>query len=232
VWNVTPPAHGPSYRVYDGPTGAVAGVVTWPALPPSRAPACGAPRLAANHAVAGTLVYVERVSLGRAMPYAGRPVTVGGVVEKRGCALVPTVQVAGPLPVALMIHGDAARATIQATLPGGERRTFALDEGGVARLSLLPGVTRLDGDDGQLAAAWVVGVTTPYFAITDDDGRYRLDELPPGRYEVTFWQPPPPAIAADGHRTYGAPIVVKRGLMVGAGRTTVTDVALPPPGAR
>ena len=28
----------------------------------------------------------------------------------------------------------------------------------------------------------------PYFAITNDEGRYKIDDIPPGTYEVMAWQ--------------------------------------------
>lgn len=36
--------------------------------------------------------------------------------------------------------------------------------------------------------AHVVVVTTPYFAVTDGEGRFRIGSVPPGRYRLTLWQ--------------------------------------------
>ena len=41
-------------------------------------------------------------------------------------------------------------------------------------------MTRVDSEDGKLGAAWVIGLDTPYYAITDDAGRFRIDELATG----------------------------------------------------
>ena len=69
------------------------------------------------------------------------------------------------------------------------------------------GVTRVEADDGKLAPAWVIGLDTPYYAITDDRGRFRIDELAPGSYDVTIWQAPIATAGANGAITYGQPIV-------------------------
>jgi hypothetical protein len=47
--------------------------------------------------------------------------------------------------------------------------------------------------------AWVVVVETPYFAVTDAQGRLRLDNVPAGHYRLRSWHPglPPGAPAAD-----------------------------------
>jgi hypothetical protein len=89
------------------------------------------------------------------------------------------------------------------------------------------GVTRIDAADGTFASAWIVGLETPYYALTDDHGRFRLDELAAGTYDVTIWQAPLPALA-NGALTYGAPTVVKRTVRIEEARTARLDVALGP----
>ena len=113
------------------------------------------------------------------------------------------------MPATLMIHGDVQRASVKVQPPAGDAKAFDLQEAGVVDVELEPGVTRVDA---ERAAAWIVAVDTPYYAITDDAGRFRLDELAPGIYEITFWQAPVP----DGNGTYGTPIVVHRTVKVEA----------------
>ncbi len=36
--------------------------------------------------------------------------------------------------------------------------------------------------------AYVVVAPTPYFAIVDGTGRFRIDDVPPGRYTIRVWQ--------------------------------------------
>jgi hypothetical protein len=36
-------------------------------------------------------------------------------------------------------------------------------------------------------SAFILVFSHRYFAITDDDGRYRLENVPPGRYNVVAW---------------------------------------------
>ena len=35
---------------------------------------------------------------------------------------------------------------------------------------------------------WVFVSDHPYFAVTDDNGNYEINNIPPGAYEVVFWQ--------------------------------------------
>jgi hypothetical protein len=219
------------YRQADHLTGAIEGAVTWRgALPGELTTACGPIEpiaVGADRSLAGVLVYLQQVSVGRALPNEGRPASVGGLVAKRGCALLPAVQIATPLPAPLLLHGDAARARLRVTPPAGAPRLYDLEEAGRAGLQLQAGVTRVEADDGSLAAAWIVAADTPYYAITDARGRFRLDELAAGTYDVTVWHPAVPALA-NGALTYGPPLVVQRAVRVEDAQTSRLDVALGP----
>lgn len=219
----------PKYRQAEGLSGAVEGVVTWRGTVPGKlATSCGAIEplaIGGDRALAGVLVYIEKVSVGRPLPVDGKPVSVGGLVVKRGCALGPAVQVATPLPSPLIVHGDGGRTKIRVTPPIGPARIYELEEAGRAGMQVQAGVTRIDAADGSFASAWVVGLATPSYALTDDRGRFRIGELAAGTYEVTIWQAPVPAVAG-GALAYGAPIVVKRTVRVDEARTARLDVGL------
>jgi hypothetical protein len=233
-----PPPVLQRYTPTTGLTGTIEGTVTWRgALPRPLSTACGAfenpsVRVAANRAVAGVLVYIEHVEVGRTLPTIGdRPVTVGGIVTKRGCALGPPLQILTPLPADLAIHGDATVTTPalsgQPWPPGPPSvRAFELQPAGRVLVPAQPGVMRIEAADDSLAPAWVVAASTPYYAITDDRGRFRIDELATGTYDVTFWQAPL-ATAANGKVVYGAPVIVHRTIRVDPGKPSRVDVALP-----
>jgi len=233
-WNYQQPNRTPRYTVTaTGLDASIEGTVTWPgAIPGKLATACGAidnplKVAAANHGVRGVIVYIERVTSGRAIPTFTKPVTVGGVVTKHGCAFGPTAQIAIPLPTSVSIHGDAQRTRVRITPTGAAPKLFELQEGGLVQTELKAGVTKIDGEDGKLAAAWVVGLETPYYAITDDTGHYRIEELAPGTYDVTFWQAPIATAGVDGVLAYGSPLVVHRAIHVDASRRAQLSVALP-----
>jgi hypothetical protein len=93
-------------------------------------------------------VYIERVQVGARYRSDGRPVTVGGLVVKRNCALVPTVQIVTPLPAPLSIHGDTKRSRLRVTTPPAHSKTIDVHEGGRAQMQVPPGITRIDAEDG------------------------------------------------------------------------------------
>ncbi len=219
TWGYTTPNRNAHYSQVAGLVGAIEGNVAWAgAAPPKLATACGVidnPSVrVTNRGVGGVLVYIEKVAVGRQIQNYGRPVTVGGSVIKRGCALLPAIQIATPLPVLLSIHGDAEHTKVKVTLPTGPVKPYDLQEGGRVQVQIPSGITRVEGEDGKLTSAWVLALDTPYYAITDEAGHFRLDELAEGTYDVMFWQPPIASSSADGRITYGPPVTVKKTVVV------------------
>ncbi|HEY5950484.1 MAG TPA: hypothetical protein VIV40_33565 [Kofleriaceae bacterium] len=225
-WSYNVPNRMPRYSVSVGLSGAIEGTVSWSGqLPPKLASACGAIdnptlRVSKDKAMRGVIVYIERVTVGRNTPYYSRPASVGGMLAKHGCTLGPAAQIVAPLPGSVSINGDTQRTKLRIG-----KTIQDLQEGGLVQVEIKAGVTKIESEDGKLAAAWVLGLDTPYYAITDDDGRFRLDELAPGSYELTFWQPPIASINRDGTWTYGQPIIVKRSVKV-VGKTTRISVSM------
>lgn len=231
-WTYPSVNRAPHYTALPGLSGVIEGAVTWRgATPPTLVTACGTIEplhVAGNHALAGALVYIERVTTGRVIGHEGgdrRPSTVGGVIVKHGCALLPALQIVTPLPAALSIHGDRTRTRLRITSPTGTDAVSDLEEAGRVALQVRPGVTHVEAEDGTLGAAWVFALDTPSYAMTDDAGRFRIEELAAGTYDVSFVLPPVPQLVA-GKLSYAAPVVVHRSVTVTTAHPARLDVAL------
>jgi hypothetical protein len=210
---LTPAAHPPRYTVtMFGLDGSIEGVVTWPGNAPHFA--CGGLRIGADHAVRGAAVYIDHVTAGRPFPSYAQTVQVGGTLVKRGCALEPVVQVVAPAPATLAIRGDGSAARMRITAAGSAATALDVQAGGAAMVEIADGVTKLDGADGALGPAWVIGVDTPYVTMTDDDGRFRIDQLPEGMYELTIFSAP--------SMMGGPPMIARRRVRVGVGLTKLS----------
>jgi hypothetical protein len=233
MWSQLHTRNAPRESPATGLTGAIEGTVTWRgAAPPALTTACGtidqpSVRVAGDGAIAGVLVYIEHVDAGRAIPSYSRPASVGGLVSKRGCALAPALQIVTPLPAGFAIHGDPHDVTLRLTPPALASRAIALEAAGRVVVQAQPGITRVEAEDGSLAAAWIVAVDTPYYAITDDAGHFRLDELAAGSYDVSFLRPATPT-QRDGKLAYGAPVIVHRAIKIDAAHPARLDLALGP----
>lgn len=229
-----PPAvHQIKYEVQANLTASLEGTITWAGPPVAKlTTACGLidnPSIrVTDKAVGGALVYIENVKIGRQTQIYGRQASVGGSIGKHGCALLPATQIVTPVPTGLTVHGDATKAKIKITTADSKSKTIEMQEAGFAQSQIDSGVTKVESDDGKLTPAWVVGLDTPYYAITDDSGHFRIDELSPGTYEVTIWQAPVATAGANGTVNAGSPIVTKRQVVVDAKKAAQLDVAIKP----
>jgi plastocyanin len=86
-------------------------------------------------------------------------------------------------------------------------RTFDLGRYAVGRSKSIrfdrPGIVRVFCDIHSHMSAFILVFSHPYFALTDADGRYRIDGVPAGPYNVIAWNEglasdPKPVAVPDG----------------------------------
>lgn len=76
-----------------------------------------------------------------------------------------------------------------------------------------PGVVRVFCDIHSHMSAFVVVFNHPYFRVTDADGRFRIDNVPPGTYTVVGW--------------YEGEARTQRSVTVAAGAVADLDLVVP-----
>lgn len=133
--------------------------------------------------LAGAVVYLVGVEAGKPIPRASL------VLDNRGCAFVPHV-LTGSVGQTLEIHNaDPFLHDAHALL--GARTLFnlaILRDRTVRRTLADVGVTHVNCN---LRHTWMhahLFVTDgPYATVTDADGRYAIDDVPPGTYTLAVW---------------------------------------------
>jgi len=78
--------------------------------------------------------------------------------------------------------------------PAGRFRSIRFDK---------PGIVRVFCDIHSHMNAYILVFSHPFFTLTDQEGRYRIDSIPPGSYNVVAWNEgtasdAKPVLVADG----------------------------------
>ena len=89
------------------------------------------------------------------------------------------------------IGGDKKLTKNLGTWPQGEKRSFKFDN---------PGAVPLLCNVHPEMAGYIVVVPTPYYAVTDKSGDFKIDNVPDGSYTVTAWH--------EGAKNQSKPVTV------------------------
>jgi plastocyanin len=151
-----------------------------------------------------SVVYVEAVA-GKTFPAP----TDKPVIDQKGLMFSPhivavqqgtTVEFLNSDKVAhnvfwISVGGNKKLGHNLGTWPQGEKRPFKFDN---------PGAVPLLCNVHPEMSGYVVVSPTPYFAVTDKSGSYKIDNVPDGSYNVTAWhegsknQSKPVTVAGEG----------------------------------
>ena len=223
--------------VADGAT--LSGVVRFTGTPPRLEPlpvnknrdVCGEQKdnealvLGPDRGVRGTVVLVEGVTRGK------KP-TGEAVLDNRRCVFVHhvTATMAGERTrvknsdaILHNTHGFLGKPTVfNLALPNREQ---VID---ITKRLTRPGVVRVVCDAHPHMTAWLIVHDSPYYAVTDERGTYRIDGIPPGSYKVTMWHEGfrPRGFDKDGRPLYDEPHTITRDVTLAPRATATLDFEL------
>jgi hypothetical protein len=183
-----------------------------------------------NGGVKNAVVYIQGIRKGK--PFSG---TRNYLLDQKGCRYIPHVMIlpfGSPLeivnsdPVLHNVHISelgSSRISIlniaqpirgqRSTIPGSKIRT--------------PGFLEATCDAGHpWMNAYIVVAEHPYYAITDVDGNFVINDIPPGEYRLLMWHEGVRVVKVDVDRgrtvryEYEDPYVIERHVTIQKGRST------------
>ena len=91
-----------------------------------------------------------------------------------------------------------------------------------------PGVVRVVCDAHPHMSAWMIVHDSPYYAVTDERGAFRIEGVPPGTYKVTLWHEGfrPKGLDKDGRPLYDEPRTITREITIAPRATATVDFEL------
>jgi hypothetical protein len=179
----------------------------------------------ADRGVRGSVILLEGVARGR------KPAT-DLLLDNHHCVFVAHVSATMPGerarvrnadPVLHNTHGFLGRPTVfNLALPN---RDQMID---ITKRLTKPGVVRVVCDAHPHMAAWILVHDSPYYAVTDEHGSFRIDGIPPGSYKVTMWHEGYRArgLDKDGRPLYEEPHRITRDVTIAPRATATVDFEL------
>jgi len=134
--------------------------------------------------VANTIVYLKNITSGKALdlPEQRRH------LDQTHCRYVPHILLVPQNGNLSMMSSDATLHTIHMDGAATFNLPFPFTDRPTTRTMSTPGLVHLRCNGGHVwMNAEMMVVTHPYYAVTDESGRYEFTNVPPGTYQIVAW---------------------------------------------
>lgn len=141
-------------------------------------------QISADGGVENTVVYLKDVTAGKAwdLPDTRRR------LDQRRCRYVPHVLLVQAGSDVALLSSDPILHTVHMSGAADYNLPFPMTDVTLTRPLRKAGVIDLKCNAGHI---WMNGVIvvvdSPYYAVTDDRGDFRITGVPPGEYEIVAW---------------------------------------------
>ena len=123
--------------------------------------------------------------------YTGKVKEISAIIDQKGCLYSPHVQGIMKDQELLIKNSDATLHNIHSMAKDNKQFNFAMPKV-VKEKKVSFNKTEdpfyIKCDVHPWMKAWIGVFDHPYFAVTDENGDYKIDNIPPGTYKIMFWQ--------------------------------------------
>ena len=134
--------------------------------------------------LANTVVYLKNISAGKAMdlPEQRRH------LDQKHCHYIPHILLVPENTALTMMSSDATLHTIHMDGAASFNLPFPFTDRPITRTMATPGLVHLRCNGGHVwMNAEMMVVPHPYYAVTDESGRFEFNNVPPGTYQIVAW---------------------------------------------
>lgn len=134
--------------------------------------------------VANTVVYLKNIHTGKALelPEQRRH------LDQKRCRYIPHILLVPQNGSLSMMSSDATLHTIHMDGAASFNLPFPFPDRPTSRSMATPGLVHLRCNGGHVwMNAEMMVVTHPYYAVTDESGRFEFTDVPPGSYQIVAW---------------------------------------------
>lgn len=134
--------------------------------------------------VANTIVYLKNIAAGKALELPQQRQHL----DQSHCRYVPHILLVPQNSSLEMISSDATLHTVHMDGAASFNLPFPFPGRLTTRTMPTPGLVSLRCNGGHVwMNAEMMVVTHPYYAVTDESGRFQLTNIPAGTYEIVAW---------------------------------------------
>jgi plastocyanin len=115
------------------------------------------------------------------------------IIDQKGCRFAPHVSLFKPGATLVMLNSDGITHNMhtfsQKNLPVNKAQPKFKKELKIKSKFNEPETIKLGCDiHKKWMGAWIIVADSPYVAVTDGSGSFKIDNVPPGEYMIEVWQ--------------------------------------------
>jgi Polysaccharide lyase family 4, domain II len=178
-----------------------------------------------NRGVENTVIALDGITQGKA------PTARQAGLDNRNCGMNPRVQALMVGTEMVLQNSDPFLHTTRGRLPDFKQAfNLVFPRGTPAKEQKIrfPGVIAVTCDTHAHMRAYILSFEHPYFAVTDRDGRFQIDQVPAGSYTLKAWHEGWRILEYDqeGRPKYEEPYGMTAEVRVMAGETSYVEFQL------
>jgi len=137
----------------------------------------------ANKGIQNVVVSISNIQKGKKMP------ETGGTLDQKDCRYAPHVVLSPAGTELSIVNSDGILHNIHTSSvknpPFNKAQPKFKKE--MKESFAQPETVKLACDVHGWMAGWLIVQDTPYYAVTDANGSFKITDVPPGDYELKFW---------------------------------------------
>ena len=140
--------------------------------------------LSSDKGVKNAVVSISNISKGKKFKGSGTP-----TLDQKGCVFSPHVSLVPKGGIVNLLNSD----DVMHNLHSWSMKNTAFNEGvaGGGKLSKTfehPETIKITCDVHKWMTSWLIVQDNPYYVLTDGNGNFKIEDVPPGTYTLQAWQ--------------------------------------------